>query len=352
MEFPIPLTKTILSGISRIDRHRGLWSAGNPVSTSRLVSLAEAARIQSTAAACRLSGLRISDNEAAGILAGDGLRAGDDVLVRGYAAALGSTFVPPARPLQPEDFALLHAQAVNDPHAAAPTPWRSAPLIREAFDASGRATGRVFSTLSPRQIHPQMQALTGWLDRELQRPSRHPIPAIATFALGMLAASPFETGNGRATFLAMGHLMRRAGYLHLPYASLEVHIEDLRDEFQQSFDVAQTRFWSGEATVEPWIEFFVKVLDRHRERVELKIALEQRTHAFPPLQQAILEAVREHGTVGAGLLLQATGANRNTLKDNLRKLVDHGVLQKHGERRGTLYRLAPPDPARGDEPPV
>ena len=349
MDFPVPLTKAILSGISRIDRHHGLWSAGNPVSTSRLVSLAEAARTQSTAAACRLAGLRISDNEIAGILSGQALRTPDDLLVKGYAAALGAPFALANRPLRSADFAMLHALALTDPYADQPSQWRSAPLIREAFDASGRVTGRVFSTVSPRQIAPQMQALTTWLDRELQHPSRHPIPAIATFALGLLAASPFETGNGRATFLAIGHLLRRAGYQHIPYASLEVQIEDLRDEYQASFDVAQTRFWCGDAKVEPWIEFFVKVLDRHRERVDLKIALEQRTHAFPPLQQAILETVREHGTVGAGLLLKATGANRNTLKDNLRKLVDHGVLRKHGERRGTLYQLAPPDPARGEE---
>ncbi len=348
VDFSAPLTKEILSGIARIDQHRGLWSAGNPVSTSRLVSLAEAARTQSTAAACRLAGLRISDNEVAGTLSGDALRTPDDRLVKGYSAALGASFASPNRPLRPADFAMLHALALGGPHVDRPSEWRSAPLIREAFDASGRVTGRVFSTLSPRQIEPQMQALTGWLDRELQHPSRHPIPAIATFSLGLLAASPFETGNGRVMFLAIGHLLRRAGYDHIPYASLEAQIEDLREEYQASFDAAQTRFWCDDANVEPWIQFFVKVLDRHRERVDLKIALEQRTHAFPPLQKAILETVREHGTVGAGLLLQATGANRNTLKDNLRKLVDHGVLRKHGERRGTLYRLAPPDPARGE----
>lgn len=349
VDFPVPLTKPILAGISRIDRHLGLWSAGNPLSTSRLVSLAEATRIQSTAAASRLSGLRISDNDVAGILSGDALRTQDDLLVKGYAAALGSTFASPNRPLRPADFATLHALALTDPFVDRPSEWRATPLIREAFDAAGHVTGRVFSTLSPRQIEPQMQALTGWLDRELQNPARHPIPAIATFALGLLAASPFETGNGRAMFLAIGHLLRRSGYPHIPYASLEVQIEDLRDEYQASFDAAQTRFWCEDATIDPWIEFFVKVLDRHREKVDLKIALEQRTHAFPPLQQAILEAVREHGTVGAGLLLQATGANRNTLKDNLRRLVDHGVLRKHGERRGTLYQLAPSDPARGEE---
>ena len=58
------------------------------------------------------------------------------------------------------------------------------------------------------------------------------------------------------------------------------------------------------------------------------------------MQQAILQAVREHGNVDAGLLLKATGANRNTLKDNLRRLVTRGVLEKTGLKRGTRYRLA------------
>jgi len=346
LNFEIPLSKEVVAGISRIDQHRGLWRAGNPVGDSRLVALAETAIIQSTAAASRLSGLRVSDNQVAAILAADAVRNSDDRQVKGYANALRTPFAPSSRPLNPSDFAMLHTLAVENPHAERSGVWRLTPLVREAFDASGRSTGRVFSTLSPRQIEPRLQALTAWLEREFRHPSRHPIPAIATFALGLLAASPFETGNGRLTFLAMGHLLRRAGYLHIPYASLEARIEDVRDEYQASSGSAQTRFWSGEARLEPWIEFFVRTLDRHREKVDIKIALEQRTNAFPPLQQAILETVREHGTVGAGLLIQATGANRNTLKDNLRRMVDHGVLQKHGERRGTLYRLATPDPTR------
>ena len=61
---------------------------------------------------------------------------------------------------------------------------------------------------------------------------------------------------------------------------------------------------------------------------------------FSPLQRKIVETVREHGTVGAGLLIEATGANRNTLKDNLRRMVDRGVLERFGERRGARYKLA------------
>ena len=340
------LSADTLAALSRIDQHRGQWAGGNPVPNTRLTSLAEAAQVQSTAAGCRLAGVRLYDNEVAGVLRGQSVPTADDRWVKGYAAAWSMPFASVTRPLRATDFGMLHAVALVDRHADRPSGWRSEPLIREAFDATGRATGRVFSTLSPRQIEPRLEHLTSDLDRQLQTSACHPVTAIAMYVLGLLSASPFETGNGRVAMLAMGHLLRRAGYVHLPYASLEAQIEDLRDEYQESFDTAQTRFWTGEARVEPWIEFFVTALDRHRERVDLKIALEQRTNSFPPLQQAILETVREHGTVGAGLLLEATGANRNTLKDNLRRLVDRGVLQKHGERRGTLYQLAPLDPAR------
>ena len=348
MEFKTVLTREIQGGISRIDDHRRHWATGNPVSTARLVSLAEAARVQSTAAASRLAGMRLSDAEVATIIEGDAVRTPDDQRVRGYANALSTSFAPPTRALRSDDFGKLHALALTHPLADRPSECRSSALIREAFTATGQATGRVYSTLAPRQIEPRMRALTSWLDDRMRDSTSHSITATATFVLGLLAASPYETGNGRVAFLAFGHLLRRAGYPQLPYASLEAQIEDLRDEYQDAFDKSQTRFWTGESKIEPWLEFCVRALDRHRERVDLKIALEQRANDFPPLQKAILQAVREHGTVGAGLLLQTTGANRNTLKDNLRRLVDRGLLEKHGERRGTLYRMAPALPSTPD----
>jgi predicted HTH transcriptional regulator len=86
--------------------------------------------------------------------------------------------------------------------------------------------------------------------------------------------------------------------------------------------------------------FFLTVFGRHRERLETKLELERQVQDYPPLQRTILETVREHGTVDAALLLKATGANRNTLKDNLRRMVQRGVLEKIGERRGTRYRMS------------
>ena len=81
-------------------------------------------------------------------------------------------------------------------------------------------------------------------------------------------------------------------------------------------------------------------------RLQAKIDLESRARELPPLQRAILDTIRENGTGAASLLMAKTGANRNTLKDNLRRLVDRGLLERSGSKRGTIYRLSmgyPPD---------
>ena len=67
---------------------------------------------------------------------------------------------------------------------------------------------------------------------------------------------------------------------------------------------------------------------------------EEREYAdLSPLQRHILDTVQRHGSAEAGLLMKVTGANRNTLKDNLRRLVDQGALERLGKRRGTRYRM-------------
>jgi Fic family protein len=163
---------------------------------------------------------------------------------------------------------------------------------------------------------------------------------IGTFILGFLSISPFEHANGRTSRLLIHHLLVRAGYDFVPFASIEAELEADRPAYLEALFQARTGVWSGDANLEPWLEFFVDVLERHRQRVETKLALERSTMDFPPLQRNILETVREHGTVNAALLLKATGANRNTLKDNLRRLVDRGVLERTGQKRGTRYRMA------------
>jgi Fic family protein len=186
------------------------------------------------------------------------------------------------------------------------------------------------------------EALT-WLEYELRAGDQHPVLVVGAFVLCFLSICPFERGNSRLARLLAGRLLQRAGYAAIPYASLERLIEEQRCDYHTAVLTSQTQLWNQDAKIEPWLNFFLRLLVRHRERVEAKMELEREVQEFPPLQRAILETVREHGTVDAALLIRATGANRNTLKDNLRRLVRRGVLQKTGQRRGTRYRMASGD---------
>jgi len=61
--------------------------------------------------------------------------------------------------------------------------------------------------------------------------------------------------------------------------------------------------------------------------------------ALPELAVQIVEHARQHGRVTIGDMVRLTGANRNTLKEHLRRLVSLGHLKQHGARRGTWYGL-------------
>ena len=341
MSLKIPLSPATVKAVSALDHFRGAWADGSLIPTDRLQKLAETARVHSVAASCRMAGVRVSETEVSALLAGGAVPFKEGREVLGYAEALGRPFPARGPLVTTEEIRTLHAvtMGVLDEDAE-PTPWRKDPYHLEVFDAEGRAVGRVFQTLPPRYIDRKMEEITSDLETGLRDGDNHPILVIGAFMLQFIAVCPFSRGNGRVAHLMTGHLLARAGYTYMPFSSLERILEEMRDAYFEALDAAETRLWTGDADIAPWIGFYLRVLQTHKDRLCAKIDIEKRVLDFSPLQRKILETVREHGTVAAGLLLEATGANRNTLKDNLRRLVDRGVLEKTGQRRGTRYRLA------------
>jgi Fic family protein len=343
----LPVSPDTLRAVSALDRFRGIWASGTLVPPDRLSRLLEAARIQSTASSCRLAGIHVTDMEVASLERGETV-ARDSAEILGYQEALGRAF-PSESLVTSEDVRRLHALSMGSrDNPPPPSPWREVPLHLEAFDRDGRAMGRVFQTLPPRLVPEKIEELLTWQEFELRTADQHPLIVIAAFTLAFLAASPFLRGNGRTARLLAGHLLVRAGYAYMPYASLERVFEEMRDEYYDALDAAETKLWTEEADVSPWQNFFLEALLRHRDRVAGKVDVERRALELSPLQRTILDTVREHGTASASLLLAATGSNRNTLKDNLRRLVDQQWIERIGQRRGTFYRLAGGEPARRD----
>jgi Fic family protein len=349
MELRLSATPEIVKLVARLDHVRGGWSAENNLPPERLQHLAADARMRSVAAAARLAGLRYNDAQVRDILDSPfdpaWAQPSEAACVRAYGRAMAARF-PADGLVSTEGICRLHAMVAG---ASEPSAWREGPLHHEEF-VEGKATGRILHTLPPRLLHDRMEDLVSWLEIELRAGTNHPLLVIGGFVLAFLAASPFPHANGRtARVMALG-LLRRAGYAFVDYGSLDAVVEESRAGWFEGLGASATQLWVGGANTEPWLAYFLNLLCRQAERAAEAVSMERSVLEFSRLQRSILEAVREHGIVAAGLLMSCTGANRNTLKDNLRRLVEKGMLERTGSRRGTRYRLAAT--AVGSEPTV
>ena len=354
MDVKLPVNPEILKSISRIDHFRGVWAGGTTVGPERLSQLQRAARAQSVASSCRIAGVRATDAQVVSLLSGTVDTSLDQEELLGYAVAMDQAF-PKSGPLVTVDeVASLNAVLLGKPgNPPTPSALRDMPLHQEVFDSDGRALGRVLQTLPPRLVRDKFEDVISWLELELRAGEQHPLLVVAAFFVYLIAISPFERGNGRTARLIALHLLRRHGYGFADYASLERVFDESRFEYYDAIDHAETKIWTEEADLAPWLAYFVASVDTLVSRVQAKLDHEVRARELPPLQQAILATIREHGSGAAALLMASTGANRNTLKDNLRRLVDRGLLERIGSKRGTFYRLpgleAAPPPSVGEE---
>jgi Fic family protein len=315
------------------------------MSPEQLARMRDSARVQSVASSCRIAGIRASEADVVAVLTGMPSPVPESDELSGYAAAMDRSFPSSGPIVTLDELAALNAVVVGKPgNPPPPSALRETPLHLEVFDAEGRALGRVLQTLPPRLLQDKIEDLVSWLELELRGGEQHALLVAGTFFIYFTSISPFERGNGRTARVILPHLIRRAGYAFVDYGSLERVFDELRFAYYDAIDEAETKIWTDEADLTPWMSFFIESLKALTMRLQAKIDLESRARELPPLQRAILDTIRENGTGAASLLMAKTGANRNTLKDNLRRLVDRGLLERSGSKRGTIYRLSVGDP--------
>ena len=94
---------------------------------------------------------------------------------------------------------------------------------------------------------------------------------------------------------------------------------------------------SPESLIGDWISFFINCLFIQKNILVKKIDQERLTAALPPLSEKIMEVLKSRGKVTVKEAGALTGANRNTIKDHLKKLADSGHIIQKGVGRGAWY---------------
>lgn len=219
--------------------------------------------------------------------------------------------------------------------------YKSASNNVVAFDAQGKQVGVVFGTVTPFETPRLMSELVDWTNAAFEDPDSHPLSTVGVFVVAFLAIHPFQDGNGRLSRILTTLLLLRSGYTFVPFSSLEAVIERTKTEYYLSLRRTQATLRTPEQDWQPWLEYFLGAMAEQVAQLERRLAqMDQVAPPLPPLSSAIVEHVRMQGRVTMAEAIRITGAKRATLKQHLKRLVDRGVLTRHGVGKGCWYSLS------------
>ena len=340
------ITPEVLRLIARIDEFKGAWRALGALAPERLSALRRVATIESIGSSTRIEGSKLSDREVERLLSNLQVKSfatRDEQEVAGYADVMDLVFESwQDIPVTENHIKQLHQHLLrhSDKDTRHRGQYKTGVNHVVAFDENGVQIGVVFETATPFDTPRLMTELIDWVREERTADRLHPLLIIALCIVVFLAIHPFQDGNGRLSRVLTTLLLLQAGYGYVPYSSLESVIEQNKEAYYLALRQTQGTIRAEVPDWQPWVAFFLRALSEQVARLEKKVEREKLVlAALPELSLAIIEFAREHGRITISQAVKLTGANRNTLKQHFRSLVESGKLDQHGKGRGVWYGL-------------
>lgn len=340
------ITPEMLSLITAIDEFKGSWRALGALAPERLASLRRVATIESIGSSTRIEGSKLSDRDVDKLLSSLEIQAfasRDEQEVGGYAKTMALVFESFNEiTLTENHIKQLHRDLLlysnkDERHRGR---YKTSSNSVAAFDEKGKQIGIVFETASPFDTPRLMKELMSWFQHEWEMKTLHPLLIISIFAVVFLEIHPFQDGNGRLSRILTTLLLLRAGYVYVPYSSLESIIEQNKEQYYLALRQTQKTIRKNKPVWNPWVLFFLQSLKKQVKRLEIKIEKERLVEAsLPELSLRIVEHVKQHGRVTMVEMVKLTGVSRNTLKEHFRLLTNQKYLTLQGSGRGAWYIL-------------
>lgn len=340
---------SIRNVIKQIDAYQREWKVKDKLSADQLAELRHLATVQSIGSSTRIEGSKLQDEEVADLIKHmeiQKLESRDEQEVAGYFTVLEIIQE------QFEDMKLsvnlikgLHNELMRYSVKDEFHRGKYKQLSNQVVATDGEGNQKIiFQTTSPMQTEQAMEDAINWLNETLDKGSLHPLEAIAAFVYEFLTIHPFQDGNGRLSRLLTNLLLFRAGYEFLQYASLESIVEQDKAAYYKSLMVAQRYRGKDEEQIGRFVYFLLSSIRKLTSRLEddeEAIVEEPEALYLNKRQRQVFDFIKKDGVLSIKeidtLLPQVS---RNTLKYDLSKLTEEGLLVRKGKGRGTVYEAA------------
>ena len=340
----IQITNRMLAIISEIEEFKASWKLLDKIQAEKLYGLKKIATIESIASSNRIEGNKLSDDEVEALLSNikkQSFASRDEQEVMGYAKLMDTIFEDwEVIPLSENYIKQLHKillqfSTKDEKHKGE---YKKVSNAVAAYSTDGKELDIVFQTATPFETPYKMEELVNWTRKNLNDNFFHPLIVIGIFVVEFLAIHPFQDGNGRLSRALTCLLLLKAGYGYIPYSSMESIIEENKESYYRALRKTQTTLSKDSVDYEPWLDFFLKTMQKQKQRLEYKINTFSKTE-FSELEEKIISYFENNNKATIAKIVDYTKANRNTVKKALSALINKNSIILHSKGRGAWYSM-------------
>ena len=346
MLFATPRDDALAAQLNAFDALRARLGRAASTGGPWLGSRRRQARARSVQSSVAIEGFVVSDAEAAALVAGSERpdpRDADELAVAAYAHAMDHVATMAADPgFRWTDRAILdlHFDACSFQRERSPGLWRTGPVYVTSPDGGAPA----YTGPDAEQVRGLIAELVDWLDAGDR--DAHVAVRAAMAHLHLVSIHPFADGNGRISRIVQSLVLAQDGLLAPELGSIEEHLGAHTRAYYATLREVQGGSYQPQRDATPWVRFCIDAhVEQAHRRVEQIEAAAARWEAMEQLAaergwpDRLVVAMEQSQFGGVEPAAYATEADvsRATATNDLRRLLDAGLLLRQGRTRTTRY---------------
>lgn len=337
------ITHTITNALLEIERARGFLDAAN-LNEEWIKDMQSEALILEAHHSTHIEGTQLTLAQAQDILAGKslkGIRKDDRQELLNYKDAMDfvAGYLGKESEITEELLKEIHRILVEDVRGGTLEPGRYRQVQNYVVNS---LTGTIIYTPPPpSQVPHIMTEFVEWLNKESDI---SPVLIAGICQYQFVHIHPFLDGNGRTARVLCSLILYQNGYDFKRLFSLSEYYDTDRRKYYDAIQSVR----ENDRDMTTWLEYFTEGLKS--QLVEVKIKGERtikrdvlhekiRDSNLNPRQKKALDFLIEHKQMDNSTYQEICDTTKRTATRDLTDLVDLGLLERHGEKKGTYYTL-------------
>lgn len=327
----------ILGLVAQIHECKGRQEMYLQQKPEELKRLIEIAKVQSTEASNEIEGIRTTNTRLKQLCADKTTpRNRDEKEIMGYRDVLNTIhenfeYIP----IRSGYILQLHRDLYQYSEKGIGGKYKNTQNYISATDANGDSYV-LFTPLAPYETPEAVEQICENYNRVIDSQEVNPLILIPAFILDFLCIHPFNDGNGRMSRLLTTLLLYRSGYVVGRYISLESKIAKNKGIYYAALEECQQGWYEENEDISPFIKYLLSTILAAYRDFEDRVSL---ISARLPIVEMVRRAA--YGKIGKftknDIMELCPSISKTSIENALKKLVEDGVIIRHGKGKSTFY---------------